>query len=451
MTASRSPRRLTLAFATIGALLFVAPTAAQTRLYVLTSGAVSDQCLSGPCAPGRLIQIDVDERRVVADTPILHARTRGTGPRITPDGRYLLWTGSEQPDYRPRRQPLYVSLFDIASRIQTTPFLAPLSTEVAWLSAHPSAMRAFIQLSFGGPITVAEPGGSRTLPLPPCSSPIFQGRSGDGRRLSIFCEPTRSLIVDSQDGELLAAVPHGPTAQTLDDLGTEMFTVDWDFEARLEPTVYRRFEVATGRVLAERVVLPEEFDGLLWLFDHRLRRIYASNFGVIIALDADTLHPVGEIRAPHPETPLPEMVLDPDLPRAYVLWWGPHTSRITITQINPTTLAAEASGSLALDSAVVGMALGPRPPAVSDLASRVDGRAVTLEWQVAPSRSIATGLVIEVGSLPGQINLARLPVAASTTSITVRDVPTGTYHVRVRAVNGSGSGHPSNEIVVSVP
>ena len=74
-----------------------------------------------------------------------------------------------------------------------------------------------------------------------------------------------------------------------------------------------------------------------------------------------------------------------------------------------------------------------------------------LQWTNQESRSIATGLVVEAGSHPGATDLAQFCVAAGTTTLSVPNVPPGTYYVRVRAVNGTGKGEPSNEVAVVVP
>ena len=96
------------------------------------------------------------------------------------------------------------------------------------------------------------------------------------------------------------------------------------------------------------------------------------------------------------------------------------------------------------------MALGPRPPRVSDLRAQVDGRLVTLSWTSDTSRSIATEQIVEVGFAPGQ-TVARLAVAVGSAGVTVPGVPPGRYYVRVRSENGTGVGAPSNEVLVDVP
>ena len=170
------------------------------------------------------------------------------GPRTTPEGRYLLWSGADVA------APYQVSLFDIAHRQQATLFAAGSSP----LAVHPSEMRAFLQLSWGGPVTVAEPGHTFTLPPPPCAIPRFENRSGDGSRLSYYCgNPRSAMVVDSGDGRLLGTVALGApftsvsTAHVLDGPGTTIYAVDLDAFDK-DPALYRRFDVATGVLLAER-------------------------------------------------------------------------------------------------------------------------------------------------------------------------------------------------------
>ena len=96
------------------------------------------------------------------------------------------------------------------------------------------------------------------------------------------------------------------------------------------------------------------------------------------------------------------------------------------------------------------MVLGPRPPRVSELSALVDDGLVTLSWAIDASRSIATEQFVEVGFAPGQ-TLVRLPVAADAASLAVAGAPPGRYYVRIRTMNGTGVGAPSNEVIVDVP
>ena len=121
-----------------------------------------------------------------------------------------------------------------------------------------------------------------------------------------------------------------------------------------------------------------------------------------------------------------------------------------VSLVHTGTFATIGSYDIPIDGRVVGMALGPRPPRVSDLSALVESRVVTLTWAIDASHSMATEQVVEVGFAPGQ-TVVRLPVAAGATSLTVPGVPPGRYYVRIRSVNGTGLGAPSNEVMVDVP
>ena len=438
-----------MATAVVLALATGGPTLAQTRLYVLTSGDPGGyECVPASCRPGRLIQLDLDRRLVEADTPISRARTSGWGPIATPDGRYLLWSGSDGAsawdDW-----PMVASLFDLASRWQSTVFEG-YSTYLP-IVVHPSRMRAFLGLSRSGPITVAEPGTSRPLSLPPCSDHFLSAGSGDGSRLSIRClSPPGEVVVDSDSGRVIGATPQGSISiaeNLLDDNGSQMFTIDWYPPARI---LYRRSDVVTGATLAERVTSPGEFTRSVWAFDRQTSRLFAGTKADILVMDAATLQPVGVIAGPHPAL-YPSMALDPDRPEAYVVWSGQIDGRYLAksARVDTRTLAVVEAGDLAIDSPIVGIAVGPRPPRTSNLRAAVVGRSVTLDWTLEISRSIATEQAVEVGLTPGQ-TAVRLPLAVGATSLTVAGAPPGRYYVRVRSGNDTGPGPPSNEVVVDV-
>jgi hypothetical protein len=62
--------------------LSVAPVAAQTRLYVLYGGAVTQACTQTDCDPGRLVEVDLDRGTIVANTPVFNARVNASAPRL---------------------------------------------------------------------------------------------------------------------------------------------------------------------------------------------------------------------------------------------------------------------------------------------------------------------------------------------------------------------------------
>ena len=424
-------RRRSVALAALLALASSAPAVAQTQLYLLTSAGEVEVAIPIPnpeCGPwdygcentyirvpvgGRVIQLDVDRRQIVATTPISRALGSVIGPRPTPDGRFLLWSGSSVAPLAPYE----VSLFDIAHRQQTTPFAASGLSSVP-LTVHPSEMRAFFQLSSGGPVIVAEPGHTHTLPTPPCAASRLERLSGDGSRLSHYCDVPRSvMVVDSGDGRLLGTValgaptyPSVSTVHVLDGPGTLVYAVDWDNAFDGDPALYRRFDVATGALLAERQGLKVRY---LVVGVQRDDRPSVCR-DLVRHRRARREHPRRDWPdcQPAPGAVCPKVALDPEQPHVYVAWpRDVAAATLRVSLVHTGTLATLASIDIPIDGDFVGMALGPRPPRVSDLSALVGGGLVTLSWATDASRSIATEQVVEVGFIPGQ-TLVRLPVAA---------------------------------------
>ncbi len=88
----------------------------------------------------------------------------------------------------------------------------------------------------------------------------------------------------------------------------------------------------------------------------------------------------------------------------------------------------------------------PAPP--SNLSAQVSGNTVNLTWS-APVESTLTGFRLQAGTAPGLSNVADV-ILGVTTQLTATSVPSGTYYVRVRALDATGESAPSNEIAVSV-
>lgn len=111
----------------------------------------------------------------------------------------------------------------------------------------------------------------------------------------------------------------------------------------------------------------------------------------------------------------------------------------------PGTLAFVVIVSLLLVAAPVH---AQAPGAPQNLTANVSGSNVTLSWSAPASGGSPTGYSVEAAIAPGGAAIATLSVSGI--SITVPGVPNGTYYVRVRASNGSGTGPVSNEVTVSV-
>ena len=90
------------------------------------------------------------------------------------------------------------------------------------------------------------------------------------------------------------------------------------------------------------------------------------------------------------------------------------------------------------------------PGAPTALTATASGSTVTLQWTAATTGGAPSGYIIEVGSSSGSANLANFSTGSTSTTLSSADVPAGTYFVRVRGTNASGSGAPSNEVVIFV-
>jgi hypothetical protein len=78
----------------------------------------------------------------------------------------------------------------------------------------------------------------------------------------------------------------------------------------------------------------------------------------------------------------------------------------------------------------------------------VAGTTVTLTWSTLSPEIDAW--IVESGSQSGLSDLGVLELAPSATAFVARDVPPGTYFVRVRGRSAGTAGPPSNEVVVTV-
>ena len=90
------------------------------------------------------------------------------------------------------------------------------------------------------------------------------------------------------------------------------------------------------------------------------------------------------------------------------------------------------------------------PGAPSGASATVSGSTVTVVWTAPGGGNAPTSYIVEAGSGPGLSDLANSDLGSASTTLVARGVGPGTYFVRLRPVNGCGTGPTSNEIVVNV-
>ena len=95
-------------------------------------------------------------------------------------------------------------------------------------------------------------------------------------------------------------------------------------------------------------------------------------------------------------------------------------------------------------------ACNTRPNAPSGLAATVTGSSIALLWSAPVGGCAATWYPIEAGSSSGLANLANGNTGSTATSFSASGVASGTYFVRVKAVNSGGPSAASNEVTQTV-
>jgi hypothetical protein len=90
------------------------------------------------------------------------------------------------------------------------------------------------------------------------------------------------------------------------------------------------------------------------------------------------------------------------------------------------------------------------PGAPTNFSATVTGSTVVLNWTAPAGGDAPTSYSVQAGSTNGSSDLANFDTGSTATSLTVLNVPSGTYFVRIRANNSAGQGGPSNEFQVVV-
>ena len=112
-------------------------------------------------------------------------------------------------------------------------------------------------------------------------------------------------------------------------------------------------------------------------------------------------------------------------------------------------LAVNAGGTSGPSNEVTVVVSGPGLPGTPTLnPAVVSSTTVSLSW-VPGAGGVPTSYLLTAASAPGGSAIATVPLTG--TSATFTNVPSGTYHLRLAAINAVGSSLASNEITVVVP
>jgi hypothetical protein len=264
-----------------------------------------------------------------------------------------------------------------------------------------------------------------------------------------------AAVVQSITAESAPGFIHGLIT---DSLGTRLFVLSGGLGS--DGTYVSAYDVPSGR-LVKRVRMPGawSFSGnrfQILQLDEQRRRLWVGN----VALDSDSLDQIGA-------TPrfgkYMSTLIGPRSPlvtfsSVVSIGGGYDEEGVTGCQAAPLARRVPDSGVLQrsvdlahlfsarhqyFDQCFTSLVMTTVPPAPRALTADVRERQVTLSW-IDPGNT--THFQLEAGSAPGLATLHEQAVGG--TSLTVRDVPPGTYSVRVRAVNYVGRSLPVEVAVV---
>jgi hypothetical protein len=393
--------------------------------------------------------------------PLLLATSPDSPPYVTPDGLLLVWQ-SRSPETSTRHLTVHRLVTGTTSTLPT-PFDACCAT-----AGNPARPEIY-GFDAGGLIALSYAGVGR-LNSPACSNHNGISVSANGLRVAFACggpEAFRGAVLESTTGAIVATF-NSPGADYFGSIalsrdGQELYT---STTVSPDSTRLRRYQVSTGAVLAEVVVSPVRISPEMQLkVDPRTGQLFGNSPNRLHRFDASTLMEVAAVdlsNLPESWHPVTAFDFDPRAPRLYAAsrWAFPSDAVINKTafmSIDTDTLEIVLNRSVPFVelfdqffSPTPSIAVAARPAAPTRLAAVVQGRSVQLTWIPGNPFGSTLRFVIEAGSAPGLANLAMFDVGLESTP-TINDVPPGTYYVRVRPENATGSGQPSNEIVVTVP
>jgi hypothetical protein len=139
-------------------------------------------------------------------------------------------------------------------------------------------------------------------------------------------------------------------------------------------------------------------------------------------------------------TTLPiQTVMSPTTQLSLALPAGTYYARVrAVNAVGQSVPSPETSATVVAPSPI------PGPP--GNFSATTTGTTVSLTWTGSSIGEAASHYLIDAGSAPGLANLASIDTASPLTSLTVPNVPAGTYWIRVRGANTAGAGAPSQDV-----
>jgi hypothetical protein len=431
----------------LSALLLVAvmytPTSAQSFLYA----AAQRTSVNRPA----LLEIPLTTAGIVGVSRFIEvADDFGSNPRVTYDGRFVVWLSGNTLNTRT------LTFFDRQMGV-----LGDLGT--LWVGsafgvlADPRALRVFVINTDG--LTVIDSQGPRFVSLPGLTFGTVMALSTDGSELfwmrRILSSIASISVVNPMTGTLLRTLEFpadgsSPYALAISPDNRSIYLTN-QAGGETGSIVLRKLDAATGNELRRTTFAPAFalFPGSA-VIDDLHRRVYVpvagfelgESFGRVLLFDEETFNVLGQSPANR------DPYLQFDESQGIMVNWGTRFVRngcvATTIEVWREPVAPIQSTDATLPCARTTIATPPRAPVA--FTHQVTGSRVTLSW--SPTMR-TTEYLLEVGTASGAVNLGTLRVLEPT--LTANGIPSGTYFVRVRAVNTVGVSATSNELRIVVP
>ncbi len=458
------------------ALTFVlaVPATAQERLFARTGNSI--------------VEVDTSTTRfgeVLRTWPLAPGRRIGAPAAVT-GGRYLVWLAVHAATPETDQPRLDLEVFDTITGSVSSLMLGwglfsgrilGANAEGDELTLLSYGVEAGWQVTTGNVRTLQ----ARTYPLP--FGPCYDNYALATEARVLFAlrhvqcgfipgGPQFVDIIDLRDGtitERAFEVPFslGQTAAA-NAAGTRLWigVTQPGFEALIGMALY---DATTGERLALNTdVLPAlaESGPLPMMFDEATNEVRVVTTDGLVTVNGATLEPhwtadvpVYREGPPFPgQTPVfdARIVTHPVAQSLYVYeysaqrprWLCHHAALVALDSGKGTRRAAKrvttADGTPLCGNVEFVVTVAPARPAKFRV--EVSGHRVTLSWDRPPE---ATHYEVEAGSAPGLRDLLR--VVPNAIPLVVDNVPSGTYCVRVRALNYAGKGAYTDDLTIVVP
>jgi hypothetical protein len=373
-------------------------------------------------------------------------------------GRYLVWVSGHLPIF-PRLIPVRLHVFDTVSgtvrsfdNVIDGPIIAVDSKTDRVFFAEPVDPGILRQIA----VLDVRTGAIRRFPGPEMSEPpgayaVQADRLFVRRRF----ESNVVDVIDVAGGAVVQTISVGTRSViwgfATDPGGTRLFTLETDYTSFPYPLYVSAYDTATNQLVARTLLLRGDnqsepfFSNVRFDPDHR--RVL---LGSLVVFDADTLTRLGSLQTPCGDARcsfrMPAFTLVG--PRSPLLFFTSNCVSAPLQSRDPNSGQLLATADLAAlfparEWCVFPMTLATVPAAPRAVTSDVQGHRVTVSW-ADPGNT--THFQIEAGSSPGLANLYQQAVGG--TSVSIENVPAGTYYVRVRAVNYVGRSVPVEIAVV---